>query len=459
MIRKIEIRHAFLLFIAVTQLEAKSYADAPESFTVNPESIRTRVLNGNLAVEAAAYQVSIGHAQVVNARAALAPSLNLGGVINSITSGPSFLLSSVQALLPFLFPSSWFNLKEENNLYQAQLVSYRLMELNTYATVLATYYTYLSDQQIANIYAQEAKDFRQIASLLEEEEAISGDVPPAQLEQAEAQANLAEGQALKLGEMMDQEKAGLLTELNLPTSSAMTIVPLDAPPSSYELKPASTEAEKITQIENAIADSAKMAPEIQQTEFLVAAAKNAKWSSFFGFLGGATIGQAKNSSGNGLGPLGGSAQVTLGASTFTNLRLSNLNIENIQFQETETKSALQQVLDSNLRSIDDANQQLAKSTLAEKELMEVYEQSLNDYNMGLGSLTDLLLLRTQAASAAVTKVQNQADLNLLRTTVHRALLSDQFKWIGDCQPNYTRNRKVTLDELCHTDPAADSSSD
>ena len=89
------------------------------------------------------------------ARAKLLPTLNLGALLPALAN-PTFLLASVTILFPFLVPSNWIVLKQEKELFESDKASYKALQLNILSNSLALYYTFVNDQKIHNILAEQS---------------------------------------------------------------------------------------------------------------------------------------------------------------------------------------------------------------------------------------------------------------------------------------------------------------
>ena len=410
------------------------------SFHVNPESIRHQLLENNLSLEATFMQVQDAKDKVNLARANLLPSLNLGGMLN-FSSGPSFVLSSVQFLLPFLLPSNWFNLSEEKNLFSAEKIAFRVLELNTFGSALSVYYTALNDQKVQAIYTQEAADYQEIVQVLQDQDQVFHNVPADQILQAKAQAQMAQSQSLGLATLSVQEISILRSALNLPLETELIL----------DQTIASVSSEETASISDVVTKAQAIAPELMQIQYLIQAAEYAKKSTQFSFLGGATLGaQASPGSSSGVSSSNTriSGSLAIGAAIFPSIKLAGRNVEEVRFQDTQIRQQTTQVLEATLKSITNVQKQVSLTTQAENELNQVYVSKEFQYRqMHSATLTDVLLARTQMVAASAAKEQALLNLNLLRVTLQRSLLSDQFAKIKGCSMISTA-KKQTLFQAC-----------
>lgn len=102
----------------------------------------------------------------------LLPRFNLGILLNYATGGPLGLVDSIGNLLPFIFPSNWFNWKESKRLYQAERKSFASLRGNEMNGVEGLFYLIQRDSQVLKILGQYITWLEKIhAGILKEEEA------------------------------------------------------------------------------------------------------------------------------------------------------------------------------------------------------------------------------------------------------------------------------------------------
>lgn len=400
----------------------------PVRLSLNPETLRKQVLEGNLSLMTGLNQLHIAKERVNVARGNLFPSLNLGMLANA-ANAPTFILGSVDFLLPFLVPSNWFNLRQSQRLLEAEKVSYKALQLNTYASAQALYYTILSDQQVKLIQEAEARDLQQIEQILQLQSDTLGIVSPEDLSHARAQSGMAQLRASQMNELLKKEIASLRSALGLPLSSTILLEDTVVAPSESEDRP----------LEQVVETALSVSPENQQIDQLIVAAESEQWSKTFGFITGASAGsqaamgkdgQLHNAS---LENLTGRGSMNFGFAYFPTVEIASRNVEALRLRKTGLRLEQTALLESALSAAREAQDQLDLAISAETELKAVYDAKALKYNLGLGSLTAVLQARTHLTQASVAKVKATLDLNLIRTTLHRALLTDQFGEIQGCQ--------------------------
>jgi len=412
-------------------------------FHVNPDSIRVQLLQNNTSLDVAFKQVEDAKDQVTSKALSLLPSV-------SLSLKGSFVVSQIQFLLPFLFPSNWFNTFEQADLYQAQLQAYKILELNTYGSALSVYYTIMSDAQTAQVYQQEANDLQNLANALELEYQMGVGITKISVDQAEGNAKVAAGNANGAVQTMINEMESLKAMLALPPGPATFLVldPGDMPASAAEGQ----------NIQTAINQALSIAPELSQIKQMEKAANAAKWSNVFSFLGSASLSSQSTTGSAGLGSLSAVGQTTLGASIFPTISLSNRNIQEVKEQETELNQETGQVISTSIQNVDLAKSQFNLDSDAVNELTQAYNGVSCEYAFGLANMVDVLTARANMTSAELSQIAARLDLSLLRITLHRAFLTDEFANIHGCsQPNVATgwfHKKQTLTQVCHEDGPA-----
>ncbi len=447
----------------VGPVQAHSYASpvtelhTPASFHVNALSIRKQLLpgvgdtnSGNISLLNTLLQVQDSRDTVTEKRLDLLPGLDVTAAVKVVSSGPTFLLTLVDVLLPFLMPSNWFNLYAQRSEFEAERVAYQIMELNTYAQALAIYYTALADQKSQALYAKEAADLGAIAQTwqtLYSQQLVSETT----VLQSQANAQQAEINASQNAELVASETASVRQMLGSPIalSTKLILDDQDVPASPYEdWTPTDAQAVAI-----------KKAPEFAQINYLLNAADDLKWATVFGFVSSTTLG-VSTSNGLGHNPSEVSGDMVFGLAEIPEITISNRSMQEIQTQIVDESQAMGEVIESGINSIAQSKNQLSLAEQAESALEKTYDGDLTLYNQQLLSYTDLLIARQQWTVASISRVRAQLDLNLQRVNLHRTMLGFEFANIKGCgvQPKQSlgvigsifgsTESNHTLDELC-----------
>ena len=116
-----------------------------------------------------------------------------------------------------------------------------------------------------------------------------------------------------------------------------------------------------------------------------------------------------------------------------NIDLASDNIVNLQIHEKELVAQQQELAEATLESIKQAQLQVEQTSVAETELRNVFSSEFRKYTLGLTDLLNVLDAERTVATASASKAKAQADVDNLRVTLHRELLTDQFASIPGCR--------------------------
>jgi len=444
----------FAQLSAAAPTKAKPAAAVPASIALNPETIETQVLRSNTSILDAMNAVHQAKDEVNIARGNLLPSLNLTALLSFSPGG--FMLASIDFLVPFLIPSNWANYFTQKNLFEAEKLSYNVVELNTYSSALSLYFTTLSDRQVQEIYQQEYLDLQQIFELQKQKNGV-GTVPIADLLQTQAQAQMAGVKASQLSELNQQEIASLRKAMALNVNTAMTLDFVDMAASPWEYQTLQTTIDKA----NAVS------LEAQQLRYMYRAAQDQVWSKAFGWISNVSVGSTGSASGGAsFAHMAATGSINLGFALYPTIQLSQDQAKEILIQEQTLSLENTRVVESAINSLIEAKQQLDLATQAETEMAHVYQIKAQDYDQGTETLTNVLLARNQLADASIAKIKANSDVNLQRVLLHRILLSAQFSTVPTCHAvRMPTEQKVgiigrifgpkdppkypTLDAVCH----------
>jgi outer membrane protein TolC len=186
-------------------------------------------------------------------------------------------------------------------------------------------------------------------------------------------------------------------------------------------------------IEKVVDQALSIAPEQAQIYELVQAGQDGTWSKAFGWINSASISSSGTSgSSASLSNLHPKGSITLGLGIYPAIELSNRNVEEIRQRLIELKQENTQILEGSILAVKEAQKEFAHFATAESNLQDVYNDTLQRYQMGIASLYDVLIAHKALTSAAINRIQAQLDVTLLRVTLHRTMLTDQFAQIRGC---------------------------
>lgn len=446
---------ALIVIVLLVSLNAPALA-APKRVAVNPATIRSMLVRNNLPVLIQLSKVRQAKESVGIARGNLLPRLNLGAALTSFVNG-SFGISSVSFLLPFLIPENWANLRQSQHLLESQKLSYKLVQLNQYASAYTVYATIQGDIALRELLVKEYEGLKQVRDWLENRKRFIGTVPQEDLDNADARTKLAYANISAMDELLLREKAALRQMLALDLSAEFDFQPSAVPVSPLEARP----------LREVVAAVQRASPETQQINYLAQAAQSAKFGKTFGFVSGASLnvhpgenGFVSSFSGSNMSA---GAGFSIGFDYVPSIRLANENINEIYLRARELKLQQQQLVESTIGSIQEVKKQLNANSEAEVLLERVYQAEFRKYTLGLSDLLHLFEAQTQVSRATAAKVKSQMDLDMLRITLHRALLTAEFSRVPGCRirpeavqkdDNFfrrlfrPREYQMTIDEAC-----------
>ena len=308
-----------VVFLLSSLFLQPTFAAPAPVVTVNPASLRGMLLKNNMGILQQLNLVHQAKDQVMIARGNLLPKLNLGAIISGVASGPSFALSAVSFLLPFLLPSNWANLHQSEYLLEAQKVGYRLVGLNVFASAYTLYSAMLSDLAIRDVLAAEKEDLVTVRDWLEKQRRYLGNVSQVDVDRADSEVKLAEANISAMDELLIRERAALREMLALDLDAKIILEPHHTP---------GFPAEDLT-IPQLAGKIQAVAPENLQISFLEKAAEEARWGKSFGFLSGAGLNVGSSGSVS-FSKLAGSAQFSIGFDYVPGIQLASDNIETNQ---------------------------------------------------------------------------------------------------------------------------------
>lgn len=438
------------LFILALVMTSTAFA-APRSngpVVINPTTLRTLFLSRNIDVAVALNEVQQAKAQVSVARGNLLPSINLGAMV---ASGPTFMLTTVSFLLPFLMPSNWMDLRESKSLLQAQGTAYYLAQLNGYASAYSLYMTVVGDMQLRDTLQVQYENFKAIEDQLRLPAEV-GMIRKEDYLQAQAQASLAKVQVSQLDELIVRERAAIRQMLGLSLNREIVFETNPVPASNIESMDPNNILEVIL----------NKSPETAQMNSLIAAAQAGKFKKAFSFLSGASLGTTRSGSGS-FGAMTSTGSVNFGFAYFPALEISNLNIEQLKLRKTELRYDQGQLIETTLGALYEAQIQYQQAALAERNYTEVYNAEVLRYKAGIIEIVTVLRAGNDLTQAKASRVKAETAINTLRIALHRMTLSDQFARINRCvigqKPGGVPSTKlgrllrpqqdlVTLDQVC-----------
>lgn len=432
--------------ITILMLTSSFAFAAVKTFVVNPTTVRDQLLSKNISLLQALNNVENSKLNVSMARAKLLPSINLSVLLPALAN-PTFLLSSVTSLFPFLVPSNWLVLKQQKELFEADKASYKAVQLNILSNSLSLYYTFVNDQKIQKVFVDQSEALGQLYANLKMESDMLGNIPPEELGMASAQWQDSKVSVSKLQELLVAEKAGLRTLLALPLGTELLVEDVELAPTEYEFK---TAAEISTH-------SLEVAPEVTQLAFLLKASKVGKFAKLFGFMSSASLSGASVNGSSPFDSLKVGGAFSFGMDNLVNLQISNNNLASLELRSEQLKEENERTAEVLAGQIGEVKDQQVFSAKSLEDRLTVYQGQRMQYEIGLISLQTLLQTQIQLTNSFVASLKSDLDLKMQRLTLMRLTLDGDFAKVKGCQGAsmpvenksiFHREKPKTLDQIC-----------
>lgn len=400
---------------------------SPEKFIVNRENVRDRILNNGLTVLAAQNRLRRAKLNVDASRGRLFPSINLG-VIAGTLANPSFVLASVEYVLPFLIPQRWFDLKKARYLQEAERHAFYATELNLFASAYSLVLNVQNDFRTRNMINEDLRDAIQIEDLvtrnLEEGRATESDLNRAKSQSATVQIRLA-----RINELLIEEVAQLKQIFNFPQETVLVFESLSLDDPNLDKIP-----------EDALVKEAiRLSPEKQQVNNLVESAKVEKKSKFFSFISGVNAGNTIR----GVNPdeqasfafsrQTFSGGINFGLDYFPNLDIAETQIEDLRLRQKEINGEMEKAIYSLVGRYKYVLKRLEEARIAEELLTQVFQNDQYRYENGEVPLIQVFDSQSKMRQMASERLRAETDVQLLWLSAHRMLLSDDFSKIKGCE--------------------------
>ncbi len=383
---------------------------------LNPESLKGLVLSATTS-----HSILVGLNEVQKsklnysaARARLYPSLNFSTVAASLAN-PSFLIPSVQALLPFLVPSNWFHTASAKRQYQADKTAFRILQKDILASSLSLYLSILRDQKLLRQFQQDLEDLRMLEDSIENRYEF-GAANDTELSITRSQRVLAQVRVLETQQFLNQQYLEMKRAIGVEPKRPIVLDEYQMPSDPSE----QWTSEKITD------ESWEKNSSREQLLALRKSAESDGWSKVFAFFGGASItahtldleSYPRLSTKN----MSAQADFTLSYSQVPALRLANNQLESIDLMIDELKDELSFGVEKFVENLPSLQERKALAEEAESLIISNFQTQLQRYNLGAGaSFQDVLNARLSMQQSALKNIEAGRDLDLARVTLHRWL--------------------------------------
>ncbi len=411
-------RRLLSLVVIATVVAGHAPRASADTVKVTPETLRQALYSGDTSVLSGLNNLYKAKEEVTRNRANLLPGLAVSGVIGG---KPSFALSAISVLLPFLLPSNWHALDASKHQLTANGYAYHLVLLNDYASILSIYAQIQGDMAIRDVYIAQRDALRQIAAAVADEVAV-GTALQSDLDQATAQVQLAQAQVNQVEELIVREKASLRKVMGYPLSTKLEISP-------YHFKETDAEDMSAQSIFNRVKESA---PEQKQIDSLIEAARSAKYTTQWSFLSGTSLSISTNFGQSSFGNLSAGAGVNLGFGLLPAVHLSSLDVAAMQIRKREISLEQQNVIETALGSVEAAKSAVLNAGYAKANYQKALDAELEKLRLGQTTLINVFQVANFAVQAGVVYANSLVDLDNQRIALNRITIDNQFSKIPSC---------------------------
>jgi outer membrane protein TolC len=397
---------------------------------LSPEKLGEYLFYRNNDIFLAANSVQRAKNEVTLARTKLLPSIDMGTVLLA-AGNPTFLITQIQSLLPFLIPQNWFQLAKSKEMLDADRLSYRIIAMNTEAQALAMYHMLLNDLGVMDNLATTAASWREIEQLLSERYSV-GLITGESLALAQSQRALAELRYEKIRSLLADHLANLKKGLALGPDQNLVLSRLGTPAAPYETA---------TPVD-ALGAAAQASLELKQMHHLGEAAKRDRWSRYFGFISSASLSTAYRAPGTTDGlreqdlafdKLAGTLNLHFGFDYFPLIKLSQRNIDDITLRKREIGLEINRVLEGSRLKLPAIQHRVDLAREAEAALRRNFDIVYNRFKIGAGvTLLDLIQARIGIEQSITERLLAEMEQSLTRVSLHRIYLTDVFAKVPSC---------------------------
>ena len=388
---------------------------APRNVTITAQNLESELFNGDPDIIHEINAVSKAKDMLNEARANLLPSINITGLVGQVS--PMFMLSSVSCLVPFLFPSKWFDLKTSKKTYQSEQVGLKVTKLNVFATAYTLISRVEGDEATLLVTVEQDKRFDEYLAQMKTR-LDAGLIPLEDYELAEIDSRQRDSNLSKMRQLVDDEHATMRKLFGYPLTTEFNLALGDVGASDYEtVSPTSV-------IDHVIA----IAPEKQQLDLLAVAAKASIRSSQWSFLSGCGGGQSQMSSvsgGNSFN-LSTGASANLGFGIFPQVKLARHNALEVGLRAHDLGLELGRLLEDTIEAAQETKIRLADADANVKESELVLTKEIALYASGHGSIVDVIHDYSIVAQARTDYISASTELAGHRITLKRLAMADQF---------------------------------
>jgi hypothetical protein len=366
------------------------------SYSVDELIGRSKFLN--YKVEQNAQSVYRSRQQISQAMGNLLPHINIGDVLSFATAGPAAFVGSVGNLVPFLFPSNWFQFKEAKEMYQAELKSYASLRGNEMNVVEGLVYVHIRNLALLEKVNKEVDWLQNLLQNIQMMER-SGSAPQGSSELFSIKIGNLLLDKEQLAQYVEEEGSEIAQAVALPTTDKLNI--------DFPILPNLEKMETIN-ANSCLLSLTQKSFELEAIDYLIKASAIQTKERTFSFL------DPNSSAGLGFG-------------TPSAFRIGKSYEEELRLKRKELSSLLQKKCvdsvnerNSSLRSFRIANQYLQNTSKVRDILIRkmILEGSLSEEVLStlVTNADELLKFDAQRSSAVIQFVISEGKVNRLMLT-------------------------------------------
>lgn len=399
-----------------TQAIANDATPSTDKITITSENLDTVLFANNPDVIMAMNNIMKAKDQINIARAQLLPSLSLN-LILAISNPPMFLLNTTSCLVPFLFPSLWFDYAASKHRFGAEVLGFHLTKLNVYSQAFALVIQVNGDELVLGAQTAHVGRLDEYVKYLQLQSDL-GVVPQGEVMLAQLELGRLKTELFTLRQLVDDERAALRKLFGLKIDQEFDFAMSAVTPSTFETEsPAAL-----------LPDVVARAPERLQIDQLIAAAQSEVRSAYWAWLGGCQGSSTGYQTGGNGGAFSASTglSINIGFGYYPRIQLAKHNVTEMVLRKQELGLELGRVVESTLADISEIKGREAES----KQTNAIAERMLADQMqllpLGRASVRDMLQTYNSIDQAHTTLLASDTALDGHRITLKRVTLEDGF---------------------------------
>lgn len=393
-------KYRVLLYLSKTD-GAENNASSPSGGAFTLKDILRRVMTSSYENRIAAEKLYQAQEETKVVRSHLFPSIGLGGML-SLINYPMAASSMIGSLLPFVFPSNWFQFDRKSALFESEVMGYKVLVANQMSLAEDLFHNIEQDQrlieqlQAAQVSLQSKKE---IVSL----QVRMGLAPESDLLAVNDLIDANQNDLDRLQQGLTSQYAILSRGLGISPRAGITKLISEKPFSFAELKP--------IRAEDLMAEALGASVELRQALFLEESAAYQEKAEFYSFINP-------------------SDWISFNESIIHRVAIARSSINEARYLRHLTQSKIEEQvisLSSLYNSLLDQCQRLAKRMNQEKEALDKLNLL---YQSGQASVLQVRVALDALFRVQADQIKADASFASVNGKINRLLWRDVY---GDAQ--------------------------